>query len=93
MISGSFEPLSVTPSSSSSAAFANDKFRIIEGDDLKPYLDAMDAKEGKAPAGIPDDEPLMSGAGGGEGIGTSPDVPAGGGSDAATGGSGSMETD
>jgi len=53
---------SIKPTQSS--AYNSDKFHIIEGDDVKVYLDRLESREGKAPAGIPDDEPMEAGASG-----------------------------
>ena len=77
----------------SSPAFATDKFRIVEGDDLKVYLDKLESREGKAPAGVPDDEPMEAGAGTSTAAeGSVPNVTPQGGSEAGAG-SGGMETD
>ena len=87
----SLEPLiSVQPVSSS--AFVTDKFRIVEGEDLKTYLDRLESREGKAPASIPDDEPMEAGPATTSAVAPIPDVPAQGGTEA-SGGSGGMETD
>lgn len=58
-----FTPIkSIQATSGSSDAFLADKFNIIESEALQPYLERMPVREGAAPAGIPDDEPLESGA-------------------------------
>jgi hypothetical protein len=90
---GSIVPIdSIKPTQSS--AYNSDKFHIIEGDDVKVYLDRLESREGKAPAGIPDDEPMEAGASG-TAAATEASQPAAGAGDGTgpAGGSGSMETD
>lgn len=85
-----FVPIkSIQPTSGSSDAFIADKFTIVEGDALNTYLERMPVREGAAPAGIPDDEPLEAGAE----APTEGTVMPGGDGDIADGGSGNMQTD
>lgn len=80
----------------STKSYKADKFRIIEGDDIKVYLDRLESREGKAPAGTGDDESMATDGGASSSSAqaaaqTSSASPAGGSSEAQ--GSTSMETD
>lgn len=84
-----FTPIkSIQATSGSSETFLSDRFTIIEGDALQTYLERMPVREGAAPAGIPDDEPLEAGAHAPTEGTTLP-----GSDNVADGGSGNMETD
>lgn len=85
-----FTPVtSIQPTLGSSDAFIADRFTIIEGDALQTFLERMPVREGAAPAGVPDDEPLEAGAH----QPTEGTVQPGGDGNIADGGSGNMETD
>lgn len=85
-----FVPIkSIQQTSGSSDAFIADKFTIVEGDALNTYLERMPVREGAAPAGVPDDEPLEAGAH----APTEGTVMPGGDGNIADGGSGNMQTD
>ena len=84
-----FVPInSIQATSGSSENFLADRFTIIEGDALSTYLERMPAREGAAPAGVPDDEPLEAGA---QAPTEGTVLP--GGDNVADGGSGNMQTD
>lgn len=85
-----FTPIkSIQATLGSSENFLADRFTIIEGDSLQTYLERMPVREGAAPAGIPDDEPLEAGAAAPTEGSTMP----GGSDNVADGGSGNMQTD
>ena len=85
-----FTPIkSIQHTTGSNEAFISDRFTIVEGDALNTYLERMPVREGNAPAGIPDDEPLEAGAH----VPTEGTTLPGGDGNIADGGSGNMQTD